>query len=72
MININKFRAIIIEKKSSIEEISYKLGVNKSTIYRKLQQNGDTFTLKEINMLVNLLNLTNNEILDIFFASSVA
>ncbi len=72
MIDINKFRAIIIEKNTSIEEVSYQLGVNKSTIYRKLQQNGETFTLKEINMLVTILNLTNNEILKIFFANSVA
>lgn len=72
MIDINKFRAIIIEKKSSIEEVSFILGVNKSTIYRKLQQNGETFTLKEVNVLVKLLNLTDNEIINIFFASNIA
>lgn len=72
MIDINKFRAIIIEKKSSIEEVSCNLGVNKSTIYRKLQQNGETFTLKEVNVLVKLLNLTDNEIINIFFASNIA
>ncbi len=72
MIDTNKFRAIIIERNTSIEEISSKLGVNKSTIYRKLQQNGDTFTLKEVNIIAQTLNLTINEMIKIFFANYVA
>ncbi len=72
MIDINKFKAIIIEKHSSIDDIALELGINKSTIYRKLQNNGDNFTIKEVGLISSLLHLTISEIINIFFANYVA
>lgn len=72
MINLKEFKKVLKQKNSSIDKIADELSVNRSTIYRKLQNNGESFTIREINLIANNLNLTQEDILNIFFAINVA
>ena len=51
----------------SIEKISAMIGIDASTMYRKIQKGGDGFTIKETNELAEVLNLSSEDALDIFF-----
>ncbi len=72
MINLKEFKKVLKQNNSSINKIADELSVNRSTIYRKLQNNGESFTIKEINLIVHKLNLTQEDIINIFFAINVA
>lgn len=62
-----------VEKKGmSLPELALKIGIDKSTLYRKLSKSGETFTLKEADLIAKALNLTRNERHTIFFAPNVA
>jgi hypothetical protein len=66
MLKINKLKAKIIEKSTTIEELSKKIGINKSTFHRKMRNN--SFFVNEVDMIAKELQLTAEEISDIFFA----
>ncbi len=70
--NVNKLRGKIVENGFDIRSLSKKMGLDRSTFYRKLNNNGDTFTVKEINQMVSLLNLSANDAISIFFKQLVA
>lgn len=62
-----------VEKKGmTLPELALKIGIDKSTLYRKLSKSGETFTLKEADLIAEALNLTRNERHIIFFAPNVA
>lgn len=70
--NINKLKGKIIEKGLNIGGLAGKMGVDRSTLYRKLNKNGDTLTVKEARLIVEILELSAEEATDIFFKHSVA
>lgn len=70
--NVNKLKGKIVENGLSIPELADKIGLDKSTLYRKLNSNGETFTIKEANLIFIELKLTKNEAVDIFFNQKVA
>lgn len=72
MVNVNKLRGSIVEHGMSIEMLADKIGMDKSTFYRRMQANGATFTLKEASDIVAALNLTAEEGTRIFFAEEIA
>ncbi|MDR1094323.1 MAG: XRE family transcriptional regulator [Clostridiales bacterium] len=72
MVNLNKLKGKIVENGYSIEAIAVKIGINKSTFYRKMNENGDTFSIKEANAIVELLKLSSTDAAAIFFATQVA
>ncbi len=72
MININKLKGKIVECGLSISDLSYKINMNASTFYRKLNSDGDTFTIKETKSISKALSLNITEINDIFFNDLVA
>jgi predicted transcriptional regulator len=51
----------------SMEKISEMIGIDPSTMYRKIQKGGDGFTIKETNALAEVLKLSSDDALDIFF-----
>lgn len=71
MVNTRKLRGIMVEKGYSQKEISDALGIHFSTLYRKLKS-GDDFTIGETNKLVEILSLSRDETLNIFFNNTVA
>jgi hypothetical protein len=48
------------------------IGVNRTTFYRKLENAGEAFTIREVNIIAKALNLDLNELNAIFFSKDVA
>ena len=72
MQNIEMLKKKMTDKSISIHELAEKLNVDASTIYRKLQKNGENFTIGEANLIVEVLELSEKEAMSIFFSSFVA
>lgn len=72
MVDVNKLKGKIVEKGYNISTVAEKIGVNKASFYRKLNANGESFTVGEANKIVSLLKISNDEATAIFFAHPVA
>ena len=72
MVNVNKLKGKIVEKGYSVEKLAKEIGVDKTTIYRKINNNGETFTIDEADRIVNVLSLNAEEAQSIFFSQFVA
>ena len=66
MVNIRKQKAKLVEKDISIIELANALGIDKSTVYRKINQSRENFTVKDVEKISNVLSLTYDDINDIF------
>ncbi len=71
-VNVDKIHGRIRELKTNVVEVAGKMGIDKSTLYRKLANNGAGLTVKDAQQLVDILQLTDEEALLIFFAREVA
>lgn len=69
MFNRNEFRAQIVRSGKTAKEVAEHLGINESTLYRKIQADG-SFSREEINKLIIYLGIENPEA--IFFANDLA
>lgn len=72
MTNVNKLKGKIVEKGLTIEGLAKKLGMDRATLYRKLNNNAETLLIKEANAIVSALGLTSEEAVAIFFSQLVA
>lgn len=70
MLDVQKLKGKMVEKGKSVESISAEMGINPATFYRKLKNN--SFEINEASKIVELLSLTNEEAIAIFFAPNVA
>jgi transposase-like protein len=71
-VNVDKLHGKIREMKTNVVEVAAKMGIDKSTLYRKLAKNGAGLTVRDAQKLVDILQLTDDEALLIFFARVVA
>lgn len=62
---LNKLKARIVEKGMNVETLAEKIGVDRTTLYRKLN-NFDKITIGEANRIKSVLALTNEEACLIF------
>lgn len=65
--NIQKLKGKIVERGMNVEALADKLGIDRSTLYRKLNA-GEKFTIGEAQKIKASLDLTDNEASDIFFS----
>ena len=72
MVNINKLKGKIVEKGLNVSKLAKLINVDTSTLYRKINNNGDTLTIKEADSIVKILNLSLDEANAIFFSQFVA
>lgn len=72
VVNINKLKGRIIECGMNVEKVAEIIGMDKSTLYRKINSNGENFTIKEADLIANALKLTYHEVNAIFFSQFVA
>ena len=72
MVNIRKLKAKLVENDISIIELANIIGVDKSTVYRKLNKSGENFNVKDVEKISQALSLTYEDINDIFFTNVVA
>lgn len=72
MTNMNKLKGKIVENGLTIEDVANQINMDRSTLYRKLNHQGETFTIKEANLIAKTLKLTADEVNAIFFNQIVA
>lgn len=70
--NVNKLKGKIVEKGMNVSKVAFHLGIDQSTLYRKLNNQGETLTIGEANRIVSFLDLTEDEAMSIFFNRTVA
>lgn len=70
--NVDKLKGAIKEKRLSPEKVAEIIGIDKSTMYRKLNNGGDEFTIKQADIISQALCLTAEEAQAIFFSQYVA
>ena len=69
MIDKNKLLGKIREKALTQKDVAERIGIDESTFYRKLKKDGQTFTIEEAYKISEVLDLTNQESIDIFFGA---
>lgn len=73
MVNINKLKGRIVEKGLSVELVAQSMGIDRSTLYRKMKdQSGESFTISDVRSISRILNLSAQDVTDIFFNEGVA
>lgn len=72
MVNINKLRGKIIENGLSVKDLADNLEMDRSTLYRKMNNEGDTLTISDAEKISKILNLSLEEVNSIFFSNFVA
>ena len=72
MANMNKLRGKIIENGMTIETLSEAVGINRATFYRKIADNGASFTIREADVIMRTLHLSAEDAFAIFFSPNVA
>lgn len=66
MPNMHALRGTIIARGHSIEDVAENTGISRSTMYRKIADGGDSFSVKEIVAIKKYLNLNSQEFFAIF------
>lgn len=72
MVNINKLRGKMVERGVSMEQMAKAINVDKSTMYRKMNEEGKNISIKEATIIAEKLGLSYTEVNDIFFNFNVA
>ncbi len=57
----------IMEQNTTLEAVAQTIGVNRSTLYRKLRSGGKTLTVSEVFKISQFLNVPPKEIFDLFW-----
>ncbi|MGT2866628.1 XRE family transcriptional regulator [Streptococcus fryi] len=71
MVDVSKLKGKIVEKNTTQEALADEIGIDRSTFYRKMKQGG-AFSVREANIIVSFLGLSEKEALSIFFNQQVA
>lgn len=72
MVNVDKLKGKIVEKRMTVEDLSQTVGINTATLYRRLKMGGGSFTISEADKIASALSLSADELNSIFFAQYVA
>jgi len=71
MFDKNKFKGAVVARGKTVEGMADVMGVNAATLYRKINGASD-FTRQEIQAVRFALSLTDDDVMDIFFAPELA
>lgn len=66
--NMQKLRGKIVESGFTQEAIADTIGMNRSTFYRKMKSEGTSFTIGEVHKIVQIIQLSPQEAVDIFLS----
>lgn len=64
--NVLKLKGKMVEKGFNVEALAAEIGVDRSTLYRKMDA-GEKFTVGDVQKIKTALDLTTAEASDIFF-----
>ena len=62
----------MVEYKVNADKMASLLGINRATFYRKMENAGEAFTVREVGIIAETLELNLTELNAIFFDPSVA
>lgn len=65
--NTQMLKGKIVESGMTQEAVADAIGMNRSTFYRKMKRKGNTFTVEEMNKIVQVIPLSREEASNIFF-----
>ncbi len=66
--NTAKLRGAIAERNISKAALAEKIGMDRSTFYRKMQEGGGNFTISQAQALASVLQLDREQAADIFLS----
>ena len=72
MVNVQKLRGKMTECGITVEGLADIMGMDRATLYRRLERKGENFTIKEADIIAKALNLDVEEANAIFFSQFVA
>jgi transcriptional regulator with XRE-family HTH domain len=72
MVDMKLLRAVMKEKGYSTERLAEELGMNASTLYRKFNQDGATFTVAQVGEITRVLGIPRATAHAIFFNEQLA
>ena len=67
----NKLKAAIVARGETLSNTARAIGVSKSAFYRKMHRQTE-FTRGEINSIASYLDLSDEELISIFFTEKVS
>ena len=65
-VNIPMLRGRMVEKGYNVKTLASQIGIDRSTLYRKLQEQGINLTVGEMHKIIAALNLSKDETACIF------
>lgn len=68
-VDTGKLRGKIVECGLTHERVAKSIGIDKSTFYRKMKDDGVEFSVGEMHSLCDVLDLTKEEAVAIFLSS---
>ena len=71
-VDVNMLKFKILASGYSIATFSECIGISTQTLYNKLKKHGETFSVKEVYIICDKLNLSKKDAVSIFFADDVA
>lgn len=71
MVDTNKLKGAIVANGKDQKQIANKLGIDKSTFYRKMKEGG-SFSVGEAAKMAEIIPLSDAEAISIFFNGEVA
>lgn len=66
MLDILKLKGKVAENNLNITLLAKKIGMNRDTLYRRIVNNGENLTLKDIKNISGVLKLNRDDIIEIF------
>lgn len=64
--NMKKLRMLMYANGFGIQKLSKESGIKQATLYRRLSNGGNSFTIEEIAKISSALGLSSTEIVEIF------
>lgn len=65
-VNINKLKGKIVENGLTVATLAQKIGMDATTLYRKLNNNGETLLIREVFAICDALQLSPSDAISIF------
>lgn len=72
MVDVNKLKGKIYEAGMTIPGLARRMNISPSTLYRKLENNGEGLLVKDVDKIINIVNIPGNDVNIIFFTQLVA
>lgn len=67
MAQLNELKSIMVKNNINVESIANQLGISKQAVYKKMK-GLIPFSSREISVISKMLELSNDQIVDIFLA----